>query len=165
MAINRQYLTWGILVIWFLIISALLTWWRFQDYGHFDQHGLWLDSAPATVNQSSDTSGGIIYHIRAGCSCDILADRHRELFDELANYRQVTVSPNDIEAMGISVPSTPTLLVVNDSNVVYAGPYASGPSCSVDNSVVATIFNEQSGNMTTPWYNGSVKACRCVDTR
>jgi len=154
---NKVKLSWWILVSWLVATSIFLFWWRVQDYGAFDPKAMWLDQAPLSV----PVKGNAIIHVRAGCFCDLLADRHHALLAEYTDYEQRMLTPQQVEALGIPVPATPMLLVVEAGAVVYAGPYASGPTCSPDNSFIPQLLG-QSRNIQTPWYNGNTNACRCT---
>lgn len=155
---------WWILAIWLLATTIFLFWWRLINYGVFDPHSAWLDNAPLAVSgDSTPLTGKHIYHVRSGCYCDVLADRHVDLMAAYPDYQQHRVSATDMREMGIPVPSTPMLVVVEQGHVIYAGPYAAGPSCSPSASFIPQIIGPER-KITTPWYNGNVSACRCAET-
>lgn len=147
------------LLVWLIAMSAVLFWWRFTDFGAFDSQSIWLDGSPTHLN--GDVQGRVMYHVRGDCLCGQLADQHVALLPKESSYEQREVSVQEMQAMGMPVPATPMLVVANNGEVVYAGPYASGPSCSPENSFIPLITSTNS-QITTPWYNGATNACRCT---
>lgn len=156
---NKNRLSWALIAVWLIATSAFLFWWRFADFGVFDQRAEWLDQSPSEV----DVPGEVIFHVRDGCLCAPLADRHDKLIEQYDQYQQRRVKPEVVEKLGIPVPATPMLVIVEQGKVIYAGPYAAGPTCSPEQSFLPQLLTEER-RVTTPWYNGNVNACRCVHT-
>lgn len=154
---KKVQLGWLLLAVWLIATSIFLFWWRFQDFGVFDPKSQWLDRAPLTA----PVAGKVIIHVRAGCFCDLLAQQHQPLLAAHEDYEQRTLTPQAVEALGIPVPATPMLLIVEAGAVIYAGPYASGPMCSPDNSFIPQLLGS-TRNIQAPWYNGNTQACRCT---
>ncbi|WP_404401022.1 DUF6436 domain-containing protein [Idiomarina seosinensis] len=154
---KKNWLSWTVIAVWLIATSVFLFWWRFADFGIFDQQSEWLDQAPSRVN----VTGDVIFHVRSGCLCDPLADRHDKLIQQYDQYQQRRVKPAEMEALGIPVPATPMLVIVEQGKVIYSGPYATGPTCSPEQSFLPQLLDSER-RITTPWYNGNVKACRCV---
>ncbi|MCC5451233.1 DUF6436 domain-containing protein [Rheinheimera sp. UJ51] len=158
-------------ISWIAIASIGLYLFGQQYYGLFDQTGVWqrqtsaafaierLGIAPANDKQ-------VVHVTQTGCVCNRLAAEHRDLFThsyQITANRQFQFSAEQLQAAGFSLPAAPAVLIFEQGQLIYAGPYATGPLCSVDDSLIAPILRN---TLQLPglWLNGEVKACRCLVT-
>lgn len=165
-------------MLWVVASSVYLYVWGFSDYGYFDQHNNWLGLTDVTTQQAAllehleqvkglKAGQRVLVHIRQpGCRCNTYAERHTQ--DLLAGIEgaQITLTVHQAKALQIPIPATPMVAVFvladhEQLELVYAGPYASGPFCAADDSFLPAVL-DGSIDMSGPWFNGGVKACRCA---
>ncbi|HLV47476.1 MAG TPA: DUF6436 domain-containing protein [Aliidiomarina sp.] len=176
---NKLKLPLAVFVIWVVASSVYLYVWAFTDYGYFDEQNQWLgltEMAPAQtklltyfdLSEVASVNQRLLVHIReTGCRCNAYADQHAD--DLLADVQgqQITLTVAEANALNISVPATPMVAVFqlkeSTAKLIYAGPYASGPFCSADDSFLPAVLGGGL-DISGPWLNGGVKACRCVVT-
>ena len=172
-------IAWLVFTLWLVISSVLLWTWAFADYGYFDEHNDWIGFEPPTIltteqldTEQLDTEGEaqwLMVHVRThGCRCNAMADAHKPAFEKkfAGQLRHVNRSPAQLQQLGISVPATPMVVLLKYEpdegwKLGYAGPYASGPLCAVENSFLPALL---SGTVRPAgvWLNGNTKACRCL---
>lgn len=168
---NRQrvVLLLPLFIVWVVAASAGLYYFGNQHYGQFSGDTDWRNSAAADFNLSAlnvDVSPGIqVVHVQQPtCICNSRAEDHIALF---ASDYQVPVSAQyrrqlaDIAVAGFVLPASPAVLIFNNGRLVYAGPYATGPLCSVSDSLIAPILLKKV-RLPGLWLNGEAKACRCL---
>jgi hypothetical protein len=154
-----------ILILWLTASSAALYYFTFRDYGEFDPQQSWL-GATSDLRlshlqvEADDPESMTLVHVRDGdCSCNSYVSEHmNELQGDFAEYLR---SVKQIETAGFSVPATPMALIFKGNELYYAGPYASGPFCSNDNSLIEDLLRGQV-QLAGTYRNGLVKACRCL---
>lgn len=154
-----------ILIAWVAASSAALYYFNFRDYGEFDPQQRWLaaDKALQLTDlgiTSIDPGQMTLVHVRSpGCSCNTYVQAH--ITDLSGDFKQHTRTLATVTATGFTVPATPLALVFKGNQLYYAGPYASGPFCNSEDSLIADLL---SGNVNLPgsYRNGLVKACRCL---
>lgn len=154
-----------ILLAWVAASSAALYYFTFRDYGEFDPEQRWLQ--PTTDLRLSDLSIGAasrssmtLVHVRDdGCSCNTYVEQHIDtLQGDFAEHQR---SVADVTSAGFNVPATPMVLIFKGDDLYYAGPYASGPFCNSENSLIADLLSGQV-KLAGTFRNGLVKACRCL---
>lgn len=156
-------------VVWVVVASAGLFYFGNQHYGLFAGDTDWQNSAAADFNLSAlnvEVSPGIqVVHVQQrNCICNSRAEDHIALF---ASDYQVPGSAQhmralaDVAAAGLVLPASPAVLIFDDGQLVYAGPYATGPLCSVSDSLIAPILLKKV-QLPGLWLNGEAKACRCL---
>lgn len=166
-----------VFVLWVVASSIYLYVWAFTDYGYFDEQNQWLGLIKTTPEQAKlvaflDTSEPLrinqrlLVHIREqGCRCNAYADQHANDLLTGIEGQQVTLTVEEAEALNIPIPATPMVAVFqltkNTAELIYAGPYASGPFCAADDSFLPAVLGGGL-NISGPWLNGGVKACRCI---
>lgn len=158
-----------VFVIWVVVVSAGLFYFGNQNYGQFDDSGSWRVSAPkglaiATLGIAPGAGKQVVHVGQPECVCNRLASQHIASFTEAyqlsANrqfYRQLT----QVTSAGLMLPATPAVLIFDNGQLIYAGPYSTGPMCSVSTSLIAPILKGEV-NLAGLWLNGEAKACRCV---
>ena len=150
-------------VLWVIATAALLYHFTFANYGEFDPEQEWLSSQ--AVLQLSDlelpaTASLTLVHVRSPyCSCNPLADAHSKTVPEEVAQHWLTAS--DVAAQGFTLPASPAALIFDGEQLIYAGPYASGAFCSVEDSLIEDILNGEQ-RLAGTYLNGLVKACRCL---
>lgn len=166
----RQRLVAALLLFlgWLAFSSVLLYRFGFAHYGTFDDKQLWrFDSAGITLSQLSipQVDGWQVVHVLdTTCGCTRLAKAHAGMFKELYQLpaaQQLYRSPAELAAAGFVLPAVPAVLLFDQGKLVYAGPYASGPLCSTNNSFITSLLSGQT-QLEGLWLNGESKACRCL---
>lgn len=160
---------WAVLcLVWVLATAWLLYSMTFANYGEFDPEQRWLGtSQPIQLSQlvpsagSEVASAGLtLVHVRSSwCSCNPLADAHTETVPDDVAQHWVTV--DTVQAAGFDLPATPAALIFDNDQLIYAGPYASGAFCSVEDSLIDAILTGEQALAGT-YLNGLVQACRCL---
>ncbi|RTE87622.1 MULTISPECIES: DUF6436 domain-containing protein [Gammaproteobacteria] len=159
-----------VFVLWVGVTSAGLYFWALSDFGYFDEGSVWLGqtSFPLEQLEPTEDQGWLVVHIRKpNCRCNILADRHQQTVEWPANVTHLTLTEEQARELGLQVPAAPMLVMaqMNDTRLRarYAGPYASGPLCSANNSFIPEVLASAESQQTDMlWLNGNVKACRCT---
>ncbi|RUO33329.1 DUF6436 domain-containing protein [Aliidiomarina soli] len=157
-------LSWQVFcAIWVVATAAILYHFTFGNYGEFDPQQRWLDAQPSLTLSALDLppqQGLTLVHVRRSfCSCNPLADNHRDSVPDQVEQHQLDITR--VEAAGFSMPASPAALIFDGDELIYAGPYASGALCSVENSLIEDILVGQQ-RLAGPFLNGLVKACRCL---
>lgn len=156
-------------VVWVVLASAGLFYFGNQHYGQFGGDSDWQQSVVTEFNLTElnvDVSPGIqVVHVQQpNCICNSRVEEHIALFagdyqvPEPAQYRRQLA---DIAAAGFVLPASPAVLIFNNGHLIYAGPYATGPLCSVADSLIAPILRQEI-RLPGLWLNGEAKACRCL---
>jgi hypothetical protein len=169
--ISRQRMLWLLLIftLWLVLVSVALFYFGNQDYGQFDANQNWQASAPSTLAIEAlgivPSAGKQVVHVQQPhCSCNSRAIQNRAIFTDeyqLPAMRQFQRELGQVNAAGLMLPATPAVLIFNNGKLLYAGPYATGPMCSVSNSLIAPILTGEV-TLTGLWLNGEAKACRCL---
>ena len=151
--------------VWVVVVSAALFYLGQRHYGVFAPDSKWQSN---TFNVSalglSATSGFQLLHVFAdGCVCNARARAHIRQLDILQvpkGVQQHFFRPAEISAAGFTLPATPAVLIFLQGKLLYAGPYASGPLCALDDSLIAPILKDK---VILPglWLNAETSACRC----
>lgn len=154
--------------VWLVFSSVGLYRLGFSHYGVFDPQQLWLGQGQqltlANLNIDASFDWQLVHVLVSECVCSRLARKHLLALDEsLAqqDVRQHFRSANELAAAGFTLPAVPAVLVFQDGQLKYAGPYASGPLCSSTNSFLPALFSGQR-QIPGTWLNGETKACRCL---
>ena len=73
---------------------------------------------------------------------------------------QIFQSVSDMQQLGIDVPATPMIILMNEGQLNYAGPYATGPLCTAQTDILLPIVK---GDvlLSGPWLNSAAVSCRC----
>lgn len=166
----RQRLAAALLLFfaWLIFSSVLLYRFGFAHYGTFDDKQLWrFDSAGLRLSQLAipEVAGWQVVHVLdKNCGCSRLAKSHASLFRELYQLpveQQLYRSAAELTAAGFTLPAVPAVLLFDHGKLIYAGPYASGPLCSTNNSFLTGLISRQT-QLEGLWLNGESKACRCL---
>ncbi|MBN7821281.1 DUF6436 domain-containing protein [Bowmanella yangjiangensis] len=125
-----------------------------------DRHLRWFDPEQKLTAQQSALQAYIadlpdntvIEFVEPGCYCNPFSSEHREeLRHDFAKQGKTlrVVTPGDEERAWL--PSAPAVLVVGENKqIVYLGPYSAGLYCSANNSfVVAAVNNYQRAGLAT----------------
>ena len=167
--LKRVVLLLPLFIVWVVAASAGLFYFGNQHYGQFAGDTDWHHSAAAEFHLSAlnvDVSPGIqVVHVRQPtCVCNSRAEDHIALF--ASDYQVPVIAQHqrklaDIAAAGFMLPASPAVLIFDNGLLIYAGPYATGPLCSVSDSLIAPILLKDV-QLPGLWLNGEVKACRCL---
>ena len=149
---------------WIILASAVLFYLGQRHYGVFAPDGQWYNTTDAVAFGLPVASGFQLLHVFAeGCVCNARARQHiRQLDKQLLSEQveQYFFSSDQIVSAGVTLPATPAVLIFSQGKLIYAGPYASGPLCALDDSLIVPILQQQ---VILPglWLNAETRACRC----
>lgn len=150
-------------VTWAIVTAVVLYHFTFGNYGEFDPEQRWLNAQPEIQLQDLNlpaTDSLTLVHVRTPyCSCNPLADAHSKTVPEQVAEHWVSV--NDLQQQGFELPASPAALIFDGQQLIYAGPYASGAFCAVEDSLIEDILNGEQ-RLAGTYMNGLVKACRCL---
>lgn len=173
MAPRKLVIASTLLVCWLGASTVAMYWFVFSDYGEFDPEQQWLGWQPphdlgAKLSVANDASEITLVHVRdPACSCDGYVMDHIDTLqytnpsaDQTAvNYQEIDRAA--LEQSGFLVPATPMAMVFYGDQLAYAGPFASGPFCAADDSLIHDLLQRQT-QLAGTFLNGLIKACRCV---
>jgi len=167
---------WGLLIGWAATLLFTMLAYSQRQLSPFDPQGILLHASTdpmfdETVVQALKRQGvtaASIVHISTedACYCDTLAQPHQtQLLAKLStvDYRAVTLDLNKVPSLEKLIPSIPALIVIdNDYQLRYLGPYANGYGCVTGDTLVEAI----SQYATKGIYPGAVinteaKGCFC----
>lgn len=166
----RHWLALALIVIWLGASTFAMYWFTFSDYGEFDPQQEWLGATPSiTLSQlgvaaTPDSDMHIVHVQEQGCSCNRYVNNHIDILSAqstLAEREQHWMSAQQVEHAGLRVPATPMALIFQNNQLLYAGPYATGPFCAVNDSLITDILTGTT-KLAGGWLNGLVKSCRCL---
>lgn len=150
--------------LWVSATAGVLYHFTFGNYGEFDPQQRWLNVQSQLRLQDLDlpvTDSLSLVHVRAPyCSCNPLANAHSNTVPE--HVAQHWLQASDLEPLGFELPASPAALIFDGEQLIYAGPYASGAFCSVEDSLIEDILNGEQ-RLAGTYMNGLVKACRCLN--
>jgi hypothetical protein len=166
----RQCWVAAIFVSWAAFSTAALFLVGNQYYGTFAPEGAWQDINPQALTTDglglTKHSGFHIVHVRQkGCKCNRQADQFRIFLagEHIVNkYEQHDIDIDQLAKMDIVLPASPAVLIFQHGQLIYAGPYASGPLCTVDENIITPILQEKT-TLAGLWLNGETKSCRCIN--
>lgn len=154
---------WVLFTIWVGITGAVLYYLTFGNYGEFDPRQEWLQiqHSPSIEQLGFKPADGLtLIHVRdAYCSCNPLANAHTSIVPQ--DVPQHWLSAEQLRGTGFSVPATPMALIFDGEQMIYAGPYASGPLCSPGNSLIEDILHQEQ-QLAGLYLNGLIRSCRCL---
>jgi len=156
----------ALFLVWVVVSGFMLFHTGGRHFGVFAESDNWTPVSLDAVSYglSQKTGFQLIHVFEDGCACNSRAEKHiHKLASEAGLHvqEQRFVAPEQIAADGLQLPATPAVLIFKAGKMIYAGPYASDVSCSVDNSLVLPILKQQ---VILPglWLNGESNACRCA---
>lgn len=169
-AAKPQLWGWLLLLLWLVASSVLLFRFGQSDYGEFDPHRQLLQHPVQLVDfiklSAAKPGETILLHVLdPACRCAALAENHlaqlQPSLQNLPKLRQLALTPFFLQQAGIAVPATPMIVVLRDQQLIYSGPYASGPACSIGESLLDQVLQQK---LQTPasWLNSETAACRCL---
>ncbi|RVU33088.1 hypothetical protein EOE67_18195 [Rheinheimera riviphila] len=170
MKLSSLRIGWALLLLWLLASSVLLFRLGQTDVGEFDPQ-LQLQQHPqqlaALLRLSGAGSGEtlLLNVLDPNCRCAALAENHLQQLQptltKLPKLRQLAFNPTQLQQAGIAVPATPMMIVLRNKQLIYSGPYASGPACSIGESLLDQVLQQK---LQTPasWLNSETVTCRCL---
>ncbi|KKO46040.1 hypothetical protein WG68_06670 [Arsukibacterium ikkense] len=155
--------------IWLMLSSIGLYYFGNQHYGQFAGETNWQLPPAAAFNLSAlgilpKTGIQVIHAQQDNCICNNRAKQHIALFTTdygVPAQAQLHVKPAQLMQAGFALPASPAVLIFDSGQLIYAGPYATGPLCSVADSIMAPVLL-QKVQLPGLWLNGEAKACRCL---
>lgn len=166
---NKIWFGWLLFAGWIICTSWLLFQSGNQHYGEFDpKRQLQQQTQQLSLLNgiaAENNSGAVLLHVLdPDCPCTGNAKTHiNTLQTELQGQQlqQIYLSSTEVQAMGISVPATPMVIYLHNRQLVYSGPYASGPACSAKNSMLSAVLQNTS-RLPGSWLNSETWSCRCL---
>lgn len=168
---SRSRVIWGgsLFVIWLAGSTLAIYLFTFKDYGEFDQRQQWLGwQAPESIAgalgiDSRDEVTTLVTVKEPGCSCNNYLNTHLNQINFAHSItRSLEVAPSFIREAGFVVPATPMAMVFYGDELIYAGPFATGPFCAAQDSLLVDLLQRQQ-TLAGTFLNGLVKACRCTE--
>lgn len=157
-----------VLVSWLALSTLAMYYFVFADYGEFDPEQQWLGwNPPANLGTqlelSSNAAQWSIVHVQdAECSCNSYLQSHlRDITNAHPKVTQLNISVENLQGYGFVVPAAPMALIFQGQQLIYAGPYASGPFCATENSLISDLLSQRT-QLAGTYLQGLVKACRCL---
>lgn len=151
---------------WIALSSAALFYLGQRHYGEFADAQLWqADPLLLSALGLPVEEGVVLVHVIAdGCPCNYRARAHQRALAQDPNLSQVqhhVINADALVQSGFQLPATPAVLLFINGKLHYAGPYASGPLCALDESFILSILKQR---VILPglWLNGDAIACRCL---
>lgn len=108
-------------------------------------------------------SNSIVHFSQPNCSCTSYSQAHISSLNDTAKQNGFTIIQKTIDAAtGQIIPSTPAIMIIgNNAELVYFGPYSTGLACSATNSIVdITLQNYQQG-FASHLINNEALGCYC----
>lgn len=105
----------------------------------------------------------VVHFTSQDCRCSAFSEEHKRSIDEnvtKAGFKifHKTVTP----AEGKLIPSTPAILITNDSGqLLYFGPYSAGLACSQSNGYVETVLANYEKGFSSSLVVNETKGCYC----
>ncbi|MCC5880971.1 MAG: hypothetical protein JJU03_13895 [Idiomarina sp.] len=165
---HRTRLALLVLITWLGLSSIAMYYFVFADYGEFDPEQQWLGWQPpadlgAKLSLADDNRQWSIVHVRSeGCSCNSYLTTHlQDLTREHSGVDQIDASIDTLNEYGFVVPAAPMAMIFQGQHLVYAGPYASGPFCASEDSLINDLLDQRT-QLAGTYLQGLVKACRCL---
>lgn len=166
----RSRVIWGgaLLALWLIATTVAIYWLTFNNYGEFDPQQAWLGWLPpegiardiGISNHHEETTLAVV--TEDGCSCNSFLRTHLNdmRFDNQALHT-MELAPATLNEHGFIVPATPMAMVFYGDELVYAGPFATGPFCASEDSLLVGVI-ERKQTLAGTFLNGFVNACRCT---
>ncbi|MEW5681978.1 MAG: DUF6436 domain-containing protein [Pseudomonadota bacterium] len=150
---------------WIALCSAALFYLGQRHYGEFADAQLWqADNLSLSVLGLPVEEGVTLLHVMTdGCPCNYRARTHQRVLAQdpsLAEVQHHVINAEVLAQSGFQLPATPAVLVFINGKLHYAGPFASGPLCALDESFILPILKQR---VILPglWLNADATACRC----
>lgn len=152
--------------LWIIVVSAVLFYLGQRHYGVFAPEQVWhsRDIDVSAFGLTASAGFQVLHVFADGCVCNSRARAHiRQLDKQLTPVQteQYFFSPDQIVSAGFIIPATPAVLIFSQGKLLYAGPYATGPLCALDDSLITPILQKKI-ILPGPWLNGETSACRCI---
>lgn len=166
---HKVALALAIFVLWLGLTSLALFKFGNENYGVFAFDTNWQNPALAKFNLTSlgiaESAGIQVVHVKQdNCICNNRAQLHQDQFSQQYNIdetAQFSRSIQQVADVGFNLPAAPAVLIFDSGVLLYAGPYATGPMCSISDSLIAPILLQQI-KLPGPWLNAEAKSCRCL---
>lgn len=119
-----------------------------------------VQQLPSKVRQANT----IFHLIDESCACSVLGQSHRENINAQAKIDgfdivKLSVSQSHIAPL---IPSTPAILIIDDQQqLLYAGPYSTGLDCSADDSLIDTVLANYRLGFSSPTIISDASGCYC----
>lgn len=156
------------LIAWLILSAFLLHRFGFAHYGLFDAEQRWHFDSPglavSALHITPEQGFQVVHVLDDNCGCSRFAAAHAKVFAGIAAplaKQQWYRSAAEVAAAGFTLPAVPAVLLFEQGQLVYAGPYASGPLCSVRDSFLVQVLSGQV-HLAGLWLNGESNACRCL---
>ena len=170
--------------IWFFVSSTLIFALGADGAKEFDPN-LEMSSALMDIEYEQKViaavreikaSGSILVHVRPEgyCFCDFLASEHRNALNAATNgtnIQNVNVTLNEIDALRRLLPRTPSVVLVDESNMLrFIGPYSVGMGCfsssgkidlALDKLINAMRSSPKATRTESPMIISDARGCYC----
>ncbi len=111
---------------------------------------------------SSENSKTVIHFTADGCHCNKVPESHKVEIDKLVRNEGFEVLNRKLSSQFTDiVPAAPSVIVVDNGQLVYLGPYSAGYSCSKTNSFVDMAINNHLQGFESDVVVSDVTGCFC----
>jgi hypothetical protein len=164
---RKRVLAVVILTAWVPASLVLLDQFGKSYTGVFDPDDrLWSLTSAYTLLESqfglSKSHATVIHVLDENCACYDQTVQHLQYLSQSMpdGVEQIFQSVSDMQQLGIDVPATPMIILMNEGQLNYAGPYATGPLCTAQTDILLPIVK---GDvlLSGPWLNSAAVSCRC----
>lgn len=111
-----------------------------------------LENIQEEIQLPDNLSGTLIHISSSDCDCNLLTKKHKYALTNFAKEKRykienVVLSQDMLRKSNSYIPSTPAVMLVGDNNqLIYFGPYAQGLNCSQQTGLVeVSLENYQKG--------------------
>jgi hypothetical protein len=113
--------------------------------------------------ENVDLSNTIIHFTSDNCSCTTFSDEHKTAIDQRAKVDNFEVLYVNLPSNFLTIiPSTPSILMVSEEqDLLYFGPYSAGLACSQSNGYVEMVLQNYAQGFNSDLIINDVKGCYC----
>lgn len=135
------------LVIWLVFIIGAAVYLIGRELSSFDPNAILSKASPEKLVESIDLSLGdgtqlektLIHISDEACHCNRYTQKHQLAINKLADTKNFSIQHVSVNELQEStyIPSTPAVMLVGENNeLIYFGPYAQGIACSENNTML-----------------------------
>ena len=163
----------AIVVLWLAGVGYAGYYFTAQRLVAFDPHRVLVSlsaqdistMAISTLGTKNTQSKGVIYHfVDNECRCNTYSEEHIKNLSEQAQYDLYDVVTIDLSSDNTPdfITSTPATLVLGeDSELMYFGPYAQGAFCNQSTDTISLVMKNYQQGFNAQLINYQAQGCYC----
>lgn len=160
------------LIVWLVFILGAATYLISRELSLFDPRESLSDISSEKLIASfsaslgkSDPLGKTLIHITdEDCHCNRYTKKHKSAINKMAEGSDFSVQHFSINEVPNApyIPSTPAVMLVGENNeLIYFGPYAQGIACSENNTVLELSWQNYLKGFNANIILSDAKGCYC----